>query len=206
VSSKKKARKKRKQEQADISRRLKAPNPVLVRGADQRDFIRHRPAGFNAPAGMMFLPIGNTAEEDRLAGQMAMELTQGKPEMVIVDSLPLMASGDFVGGTTPKDDDAPKIELYGGKHKHCDDYLPYNNPECLVWWILIERLPAWARLMAHRKNVNPACFATHKGKRVRLVMASRMGDVGITTVLGNKEGPYETRVWLDELTDFSETP
>jgi len=47
--------------------------------------------------------------------------------------------------------------------------------------------------------------ATHDGKRVRVVMASRFGDVGITSKLGREIG-YEERVAVESLTDFAETP
>jgi hypothetical protein len=43
------------------------------------------------------------------------------------------------------------------------------------------------------------------GSRVRIVMVSRMGDVGITDDLNSPQG-YGMRVRLDQLTDFSETP
>jgi hypothetical protein len=42
------------------------------------------------------------------------------------------------------------------------------------------------------------------GQRVRIVMASRFGDVGVTTKLDAVRG-YEARVYLPCLTDFSAT-
>jgi hypothetical protein len=41
------------------------------------------------------------------------------------------------------------------------------------------------------------------GARVRVVMASRLGDVGITPKLDTEHG-YAARVMLDDLTDFSD--
>lgn len=53
------------------------------------------------------------------------------------------------------------------------------------------------------KGPRPACWATYKGKAVRLCMASRLGDVGINTT-GDPYG-YSERVRLDDLTDFRAT-
>ena len=41
--------------------------------------------------------------------------------------------------------------------------------------------------------------------RARVVMASRMGDVGITSNLDAEDG-YESRVWIADLADFGEIP
>jgi hypothetical protein len=46
-------------------------------------------------------------------------------------------------------------------------------------------------------------FANYRGKRVRITMASRFGDVGITTTLSACSG-YDTRVAVEELSNFSE--
>ena len=104
------------------------------------------------------------------------------------------------------------IEDTTGGHKfktdsrtHCDDFIVnYMAPECLRAWLLIKRLPAAESILLDRQYGTPPLFATRKGtsERVRLVMASRMGDVGITSDLEAEHG-YDRRVMLGELADFS---
>lgn len=51
----------------------------------------------------------------------------------------------------------------------------------------------------------PRLFATYEGERVRVTMASRFGDVGISRDPVKAHG-YFKRVYLPELTDLSEAP
>lgn len=93
---------------------------------------------------------------------------------------------------------------------HCDDaihngYGERKYPICLRYWLLVNRLPAVDKCVIVEAKGAPNCFATYNGKRVRLVMASRFGDIGITRDL-NAERGYTDRVAVDDLTDFSETP
>ena len=94
--------------------------------------------------------------------------------------------------------------------RHCDDYIyDYRQPNCLRWFLLINRLPAVEKLLAETMGVKPQLYATwirpkHR-QRVRVVMASRFGDVGITTNLEAEHG-YEARVPVESLTDFSDKP
>jgi len=89
------------------------------------------------------------------------------------------------------------------QRKHCDDYImDFDLPNCIKYYLLINRLPAIDKCVVVEEVGNPKCFATWEGKRVRLVMASRMGDIGITPHLDQENG-YERRVWMDELSDFS---
>lgn len=86
--------------------------------------------------------------------------------------------------------------------KHCDEYInDETQPQALRDFL------RWARSPAHGLNapVHTALYATHNGKRVRVVMASRFGDVGITRRLDRDYG-YDKRVAVAELTDFSATP
>ena len=89
--------------------------------------------------------------------------------------------------------------------KHCDDYVEdFKQPDCLVWFIFINRLPATLKHLAFRVlDEKPKLFADFKGQRVRVVMASRLGDVGITYDL-SKENGYDTRVYVEELDNFSD--
>ena len=90
--------------------------------------------------------------------------------------------------------------------KHCDDYIDdYAQPECLRWFLFIMRLPAVTKCLAISQGCNPKLFATYKGNRVRVVMASRLGDVGITENLSAENG-YSKRVYVEELDWFNNEP
>jgi hypothetical protein len=87
--------------------------------------------------------------------------------------------------------------------RHCDDYI--NDPaapEPLRKFLARARAPAHGAL---EPEPYPKLFATCAGKRVRVVMASRHGDVGITTRLDREYG-YDLRVAISTLTDFAEAP
>lgn len=89
--------------------------------------------------------------------------------------------------------------------KHCDDYIDdAKSPECLRAWL------KWARSPAHgafQPKPHPTLFAdfNSSGERVRVTMASRMGDVGVTTDLNADHG-YEERVAIADLSRFSVSP
>ncbi len=89
------------------------------------------------------------------------------------------------------------------KPTHVDDAI--DNPTTpSVLRMFLER----ARSPGHGMLSNqpfPQLFADHLGSRVRVTMASRMGDVGITKNLDAEFG-YEHRVTLDELGNFSDCP
>jgi hypothetical protein len=117
--------------------------------------------------------------------------------------------------------------------RHCDDYIDDPSvPECVRHWVDWERQPASAKYAeVSQGGGRPSLFARllhpvigksyqgywakgqpvqkdvpmEAGSRVRLVMASRFGDVGITPNLKAESG-YVTRLTLDQLTDFSEEP
>ena len=96
--------------------------------------------------------------------------------------------------------------------KHCDDYIDDPSaPEPLRKYLDRARMPAHGML---EKTPYPRLFATYvgrrwrgvkKGARVRVVMASRLGDVGITKNLQADHG-YMLRCAVKELTNFSEEP
>jgi hypothetical protein len=86
---------------------------------------------------------------------------------------------------------------------HCDDYIDDpSQPECLRAFLGHVRSPAHGSL---RPEPRPSLFADYQGKRVRVVMASRFGDVGITSNLAAERG-YEQRVDVSDLSNFAETP
>jgi hypothetical protein len=75
---------------------------------------------------------------------------------------------------------------------------------CLRWFLYKNRVPAIDGMLMEQNGVNPKLFADYKGKRVRVTMASRMGDVGITEYLKKTHG-YSERVAVEALTNFSDT-
>ena len=95
-----------------------------------------------------------------------------------------------------------KDEKYGLRKWHCDDILADKSlPDCVLRYLEVARTPFEEQI----DKVPPPLYATYKTKRVRVVMASRFGDVGITEMLNNAHG-HAMRVYLPELTDFSDTP
>lgn len=87
--------------------------------------------------------------------------------------------------------------------RHCDDYIrDKTQPMCLRKFLLYHRIPAVWRFTRWKKTWGqPTLFAYYKNRRVRVTMASRFGDVGITTKLGLERG-YDTRVSVSDLEDF----
>lgn len=86
---------------------------------------------------------------------------------------------------------------------HCDDYI--DDPEAppsLRKFLTFARSPVHG-LLAPKPH--PELYADHGGRRVRVTMASRMGDVGITSDLTAETG-YEQRVRVKHLKNFSEVP
>lgn len=90
-------------------------------------------------------------------------------------------------------------DRYGIDGWHCDD-LAHNRrvPQCVLDFLSVARAPAY------RQGDAPPLYATYEGRRVRVTMASRFGDVGITTDLSRRYG-YDRRVYLPDLSDFSST-
>lgn len=100
------------------------------------------------------------------------------------------------------------MNIYAGEPKHCDDYIEDKaQPKCLRAFLLFNRIPAhWRFKWEYAKKWKiPKLYANYGLRRVRVTMASRFGDVGITWRL-NQESGYEERIYLDRLTNFSENP
>lgn len=106
--------------------------------------------------------------------------------------------------------------------KHCDDYIDDPaQPECLrrfqdynrVAAVLKYPLPSardaeWCMKEYGRLPWDgpvPVLFARHAGTPVRVTMASRFGDVGITEDLTAEYG-YGKRVAVEDLTEFGTEP
>jgi len=115
-------------------------------------------------------------------------------------------------------------ERFGLGRWHCDDFLANAGlMACVRAFLEVARAPAiqktgpYPPLFATLSSDTPVCdFLGHgprepimrkrllpKGTRVRIVMASRFGDVGITDRLEAEHG-YGARLYLPELHDFSE--
>ncbi len=103
--------------------------------------------------------------------------------------------------------------------RHCDDYIDDPaQPECLRRFLDYARLApslkyptgdaafdaAIEARLGHPmwRDPVPVLFARHEGRPVRVTMASRFGDVGISEDLDAEHG-YGRRVAVEELTDFS---
>lgn len=87
--------------------------------------------------------------------------------------------------------------------RHCDEYIDDPTaPECLRKFLDHARSPAHG---SYREDPRPSLFARHEGQPVRVVMASRLGDVGITHDLTKVHG-YSKRVAVADLTDFTAEP
>jgi len=103
--------------------------------------------------------------------------------------------------------------------RHCDEYIDdKSQPMCLRRYLRFNRWPTIVQVRAWQLGVKePKLYATvstpneshcnkygvKNGDRVRVVMASRLGDVGITTNLDAENG-YKVRVNIEELKDFSD--
>jgi hypothetical protein len=86
--------------------------------------------------------------------------------------------------------------------RHCDEYIDdLTQPECLRQFLDYARSPAHGSL---RKGPRPKLFARLNGRLVRVTMASRFGDVGVTTRMHQEHG-YEKRVAVGDLTSFAAT-
>ena len=97
---------------------------------------------------------------------------------------------------------APDNKNPYGDFKHCDDYINSPEvPEIVRRWVFLQRLPATERILMAKEVEATKLYAKYEGKKVRLTMASRFGDVGITDNL-NRENGYDRRVPLEHLTDF----
>ena len=103
-----------------------------------------------------------------------------------------------VAEQTARPEPGPEDQL-----RTCDDYLDDpTSPQPLRKYLEFARAPAHGQLLP---RPHPRLFADHAGRRVRVTMASRLGDVGVTTDFSAEMG-YEQRVWLDQLSNFSEDP
>ncbi len=89
--------------------------------------------------------------------------------------------------------------------KHCDEFIrDKSQPKCLRKFLLYNRIPAVWKITRWKKSWGtPELYAKYKKKFVRVVMASRFGDVGITSNLQASHG-YEWRIPVEDLTDFTD--
>lgn len=109
---------------------------------------------------------------------------------------------------------------------HCDEIIEdCSQPFVLRRFLHYARLPAVCKMAGAPAAVvskcrrfipddlqewvwtapEPVLYADYRGGRVRVVMASRFGDVGITKRLKTAHG-YDFRVGLNELSNFGTEP
>jgi hypothetical protein len=87
--------------------------------------------------------------------------------------------------------------------KHCDDYIDDESaPAALRTYLQRARSPGHGML---DPAPFPKLFADYEGGRVRVVMASRLGDVGITDDLA-ADMTYQKRVAVEDLSNFGDAP
>ena len=88
--------------------------------------------------------------------------------------------------------------------KHCESFISRESfPNCLRWWLLYNTLPAVDKHLFKQYAKEPILWAKYNGEWVKLLMASRLGDVGITNNLDATHG-YTDRVHIEELLDFTD--
>jgi len=98
--------------------------------------------------------------------------------------------------------------------RHCDDYIDdETQPLCLRRFLRYHRWPAIYKIRAERLGVKePELYADFivwrkrnaKPVRVKVMMASRMGDIGISQNLRDEH--YQQRLYVEDLSNFSERP
>jgi hypothetical protein len=100
----------------------------------------------------------------------------------------------------PTEEEAPKDD------GHCDWQINnYKQPMALRWYLLFNRMPASDKgLMRENGTPEPELYAKYEGEWVRVVMASRFGDVGITKKLDRDYGYDEGRVSVADLSEFTD--
>jgi len=95
--------------------------------------------------------------------------------------------------------------------RHCDEYIDdMNAPDSLRAFLAYERQPAVKKNPRRR----PSLFATYVGsdpmaadcvgRRCRIVMASRFGDVGVRFTNLDRDYGYSIRCPVEHLRDFSD--
>lgn len=91
--------------------------------------------------------------------------------------------------------------------RHCDTYIQdVTQPFVLRWYLYFERLPAIEKsfmreVLKELGRPEPTLVAFYEDKPVRVVMASRLGNVGVTYDLERSKG-YTGRVHLCQLRNF----
>jgi hypothetical protein len=92
-------------------------------------------------------------------------------------------------------------EKYGAGKWHCDDIWTEGRvPQIVLDFLDVARSPA--------HGFGKECktlYATLDGKPCRVNLASRFGDVGVSFDLKKPYG-YDKRVFIPELSNFTETP
>lgn len=93
---------------------------------------------------------------------------------------------------------------------HVDDWISrsvcnYGDPaiQYAACALLLMRLPAVEKAVMSR-FIRLPLYCDYNGVRVRVVVASRMGDIGITTDLNSEQ--YQERVLLSKCSNWGNSP
>jgi hypothetical protein len=90
--------------------------------------------------------------------------------------------------------------------RHVDDFIDDDDTHQYAAFVLDWMRTTAARQMRFGQFMSRfRLFCTHGGKRYRVTMASRLGDVGLSTDLAG-DGGYSLRVAPDECADWSCSP
>lgn len=128
-----------------------------------------------------------------------------RARVVICDGLPAPAGSSSTGSAS---DSFPPGEPPASATlpRHCDDYIhDPAAPLCLRAWLFVHRLPAVDEALLRGAGISPRLYADHRGRRVRVTMASRLGDVGVSLDHAREYG-YDERVSVADLSGFSPDP
>jgi hypothetical protein len=168
--------------------------PLYYTVGDEQDFNHATVVNHEYTIAIGSLPTTVRSHEEARAA-MKEDLGWFKPLLKLAQPEPWFAAGEESENAA----DAPQ-------GKHCDDYIhDFTAPHCLRFFLLVHRMPALDMALCREFGVKPELFATYRGERVRVVVASRMGDVGITRQLNTEDG-YQERVMIADLSDFGDAP
>lgn len=108
---------------------------------------------------------------------------------------------------------APTFTLHASEENHVDNWLDdatfpraENKGEIYAKFVLdYMRMPAW-KISAYQPYMKQhKLFCTYEGKRYRVVMASRLGTVGLNPDMGADHGA-QVHAYPKKCTDWSDKP
>lgn len=129
---------------------------------------------------------------------------------ILLEGEPRFVTLRPVIGPRPRETPASTAEAWADRvphPRHCDDCIhDLSLPTCLRVWLLVHRLPATDGALLRQAGLWPRLYADHRGRRVRVTMASRFGDLGISLDLAREDGYEERGVAVDDLANVGAEP